>query len=78
MYAQIDFFLGQRIHCFDFGLCCFFLSGQLAAISEEREKPTKDQCMLITQETRNIKDTSLKVGQFVYIRYDGGFCSYLL
>jgi len=51
---------------------------QLAAVSEERDKPIKDQSMLNKQETRNADDTSLKVGQFEYVCYVGGFCSYLL
>jgi hypothetical protein len=57
-------------------LCVSFL--QLAAVSKERDKPMKDQSMLTKQETRNADDISLKVGQFEYIHYVGGFYSYLL
>ena len=63
---------------FDFDFCCSFHSGQLAALSEERDKPMNHQPIVTKQETRNADDTSLMVGQFAYTHKVGGFCSYLL
>ncbi|OEL26314.1 hypothetical protein BAE44_0012667 [Dichanthelium oligosanthes] len=59
MYVEIHL-LEPRIHCFDSGLCCLFISGKIDAVSKERDKPMKDQSMLTKQETRNADDTSLK------------------